>query len=137
MAATVQIEVQANGAREGSATILVAEDHADSRDAMQALLEAFGFEVVLATNGQEAVDLAHDLSPDLILMDIMMPGVDGFEATRRIRGDAVVSGVPIIAVTAMDGAGPMALAAGADDCVRKPIDIRGLLAKLRSWLPPR
>jgi CheY-like chemotaxis protein len=104
---------------------------------MQALLEAFGFDVVLATNGQEAVDLAHNLAPDLILMDIMMPGVDGFEATRRIRSDASVSGVPIIAVTAMDGAGPMALAAGADDCMRKPIDIRGLMSKLRSWLPPQ
>lgn len=137
MAASVQVETHTTGARVGSATILVAEDHADSRDAMQALLEAFGFDVVLATNGQEAVDLAHNLAPDLILMDIMMPGVDGFEATRRIRSDASVSGVPIIAVTAMDGAGPMALAAGADDCMRKPIDIRGLMSKLRSWLPPQ
>ena len=125
-------EAQANGAR--TATILVAEDHADSRDALQALLEAFGYDVVLAVNGREAVDLAVSRRPDLILMDIMMPEVDGFEATRRIRDDVRTCRVPIIAVTAMEGASPLAIEAGADDCVRKPVEIRGLLKKMRDWL---
>lgn len=119
---------------ESVATILVAEDHADSRDALQALLQAFGFQVVLAQNGREAVDMAVVHRPDLILMDIMMPEVDGLEATRRIRGDARTRGVPIIAVTAMEGALPQALAAGADDCVRKPLEIRRLLEKVRDRL---
>ena len=128
-------ETQVAGAAPRPATILIAEDHADSRDAMRALLEAFGFGVVIACNGQEALDRALDKAPDLILMDIMMPDMDGFEATRRIRRDKRVSCVPIIAVTAMDGAAPMALEAGADDFVGKPVDIRRLLDKLRDLLP--
>lgn len=129
------LSTEAHSDRARSATILVAEDHADSRDALRALLEAFGFDVVLAANGREAIDLALTLRPDLILMDIMMPEVDGFEATRRIRGDARTHRVPIIAVTAMEGASPLAIEAGADDCVRKPVEIRGLLQKMRDWLP--
>jgi CheY-like chemotaxis protein len=133
MNAILSTEAQSDGTR--TATILVAEDHADSRDALQALLEAFGYDVVLAANGREALDLAVARCPDLILMDIMMPEMDGFEATRRIRGDARTRRVPIIAVTAMEGASPLAIAAGADDCVRKPVEIRGLLKKMQDWLP--
>jgi CheY-like chemotaxis protein len=80
------------------------------------------------------VDQAVAHRPDLILMDIMMPEVDGFEAMRRIRNDARMGAVPIIAVTAMEGAHPRALEAGADDCVRKPLEIRGLLEKVRDRL---
>jgi CheY-like chemotaxis protein len=118
----------------GVATILIAEDHLDSRDAMRALLEAFGFRVLVAVNGREAVNTALAETPDLILMDIMMPELDGFEATRELRQHASTRGTPIIAVTAMEGAHQLAIQAGANDYVRKPIDIRGLMAKVQSWL---
>lgn len=121
-------------AERSSARILVAEDHLDSRDALRALLEAFGYSVVIATNGQEAVDLALAEEPDLILMDIMMPVLDGFEATRHLRRQPPTSHIPIIAVTAMEGAQELALHAGADDYVRKPIDIRTLLKKVDALL---
>ena len=85
------------------ATILLAEDHLDSREALCALLEAFGFTVVPAVNGAEAVRLARQNTPDLILMDIMMPEVDGFEATRRLRDFPETRDVPIITLTAMEG----------------------------------
>jgi CheY-like chemotaxis protein len=117
-----------------TATILIAEDHLDSRDAMRALLEAFGFRVLVAVNGREAVDTALSQAPDLILMDIMMPEMDGFEATRELRQHARTRRTPIIAVTAMEGAHQLAIQAGANDYVRKPIDIRGLMTKVQSWL---
>lgn len=119
---------------ERTGTILVAEDHLDSRDALRVLLEAFGYRVLLAVNGRQAVDVALAQRPDLILMDIMMPELDGFEATRTIRGYASLRGTPIIAVTAMEGARELALRAGANDYVRKPIDIRSLIAKVNDWL---
>lgn len=118
-----------------SPTILIAEDHLDSRDAMRALLEAFGFHVIVAVDGRQAVEVALAEAPDLILMDIMMPEMDGFEATRRLRQHQSTAGIPIIAVTAMEGAQRLALQAGANDYVRKPIDIRGLIAKVHDWLP--
>jgi len=121
-----------NGAK--AATILVAEDHLDSRDALRALLEAFGYHVLEAVNGREAVNVALESGPDLILMDIMMPELDGFEATRELRRHDSMSHTPIIAVTAMEGAHQLAIQAGANDYVRKPVDIRGLVAKVHNWL---
>jgi CheY-like chemotaxis protein len=115
-------------------TILVAEDHLDSRDALRALLEAFGYRVIEAVNGREAVDIALRRRPDLILMDIMMPELDGFEATRELRRHAEMHATPIIAVTAMEGAHQLAIQAGANDYVRKPVDIRRLVAKVHDWL---
>ncbi|MFP4623302.1 MAG: response regulator [Gemmatimonadota bacterium] len=122
-----------DGSRPG-ATILIAEDHVDSREALSALLEAFGFRVVAAVDGREAIVLARQTTPDLILMDIMMPGLDGFEATRRIRGFPETEHIPIITLTAMDGARALALDAGADDFLRKPVNSGALLDKLRDWL---
>lgn len=115
-------------------TVLVAEDHLDSRDAMRALLEAFGYHVIVATNGREAVELATSHRPDLVLMDIMMPELDGFEATRELRKRPELDGMPIIAVTAMEGAHQLAIQAGANDFIRKPVDIRGLIAKVNDWI---
>lgn len=117
-------------------TILVAEDHLDSRDALRALLEAFGYNVLEAVNGRQAVDVALACRPDLILMDVMMPELDGFEATRELRRDRRTSKTPIIAVTAMEGARQLAMQAGANDFVRKPVDIHGLVAKVHDWLQP-
>jgi CheY-like chemotaxis protein len=122
------------GAAVDPATILIAEDHLDSRDAMRALLEAFGYVVTEAVNGREAVDLARSELPDLILMDMMMPELDGFQATRMLREQEGTGAIPIIAVTAMEGARQLALQAGANDFVRKPVDTRTLLTKIRSWL---
>jgi two-component system, cell cycle response regulator DivK len=116
------------------ATILVAEDHLDSRDALRALLEAFGYRVLEAVNGRQAVDIALAERPDLILMDIMMPELDGFEATRELRRHRSTLATPIIAVTAMEGAHQLAIQAGANDYVRKPVDIRRLVAKVHDWL---
>ncbi len=117
--------------------ILVAEDHLDSRDALRALLEAFGFTVLVAGNGREAVEAAVRAAPDLILMDMMMPVMDGFEATRQLRRLGSTHAIPIIAVTAMEGAQELALNAGADEYVRKPIDVRVLLAKVSDLLRRR
>ncbi len=117
--------------------ILVAEDHLDSRDALCALLEAFGFTVLVAGNGLEAIEAATRAAPDLILMDMMMPVMDGFEATRQLRRLRQTSATPIIAVTAMEGAHELALGAGADEYVRKPIDVRLLLAKVSEVLRRR
>lgn len=118
----------------GAARILVAEDHLDSLDAIQTLLEAFGYNVLTAVNGRQAVDLALEEHPDLILMDIMMPELDGFAATRLLRSREPTRTTPIIAVTAMEGARQLSLQAGADDFVAKPVNIRTLLAKVREWL---
>lgn len=119
----------------GSARILIAEDHVDSREALGALLEAFGFHVLPAVNGAEAVRMARAETPDLILMDIMMPELDGFEATRRIRGFPETRHIPIITLTAMDGARSLALDAGANDFLPKPVNSGALLKKVRNWLP--
>ena len=114
--------------------ILLAEDHLDSREALCALLEAFGFEVIPAVNGAEAVSLARQDPPDLVLMDLMMPDVDGLEATRRLRDFPETRDIPIISLTAMEGARTQALEAGADDFLAKPINSGQLLEKVRGWL---
>lgn len=129
----VRTSPQPNGPR-ATATILLAEDHHDSREALGALLEAFGFRVVPAVNGEEAVKLARERKPDLILMDIMMPRLDGFEATRIIRGFPETRDVPIITLTAMEGARDQALVAGASDFLSKPVNSGTLLRKVRDWL---
>ncbi len=113
--------------------ILLAEDHPDSRDALRALLEAFGFDVLEAVNGRQAVEVALKERPSLILMDVMMPEMDGYEAIRALRQAARTRTTPIIAVTATDGEDE-ALQAGANDYVRKPVDIRKLIGLVNSWV---
>lgn len=117
--------------------VLIAEDHEDSRDALKTLLDAFGYRVVEAGNGREAVDLALAERPDLILMDMMMPRVDGFQATREIRMVEGLRDVPILALTAMEGARERALQAGCDGLVPKPLDVRAFLEQVRAWTAPR
>jgi CheY-like chemotaxis protein len=116
--------------------ILIVEDHSDSREALKTLFEAFGYAVSEAANGREAIARASADHPNLVLMDIMMPEVDGFAATRAIREIPELRGTPIIAVTAMDGTRELAMEAGMSDYVLKPVDIRGLLAKVSGWLKP-
>lgn len=125
-----------NGPSTDGATILIAEDHPDSREALAALLEAFGFQVLLAVNGLEAVEVARRDCPDLILMDVMMPTLDGLEATRRIRDFPATRHIPIITLTALDQARERAIEAGANDFLAKPINSGALFRKMRSWLSP-
>jgi two-component system, cell cycle response regulator DivK len=122
-----------SGHVEGEPCILIAEDHHDSREALRSLLEVYGYRVMTAGDGYEAVEKALSAQPDVILMDIMMPNLDGFEATRRLRASNEFRQVPIIALTAMEGAREMVLEAGCDDYLSKPIDVRVFLERVRSW----
>lgn len=106
------------------ATVLLVEDTEDNRQMMRRLLELSGFKVVEATNGKEAVEAAAEIKPNIILMDLSLPLVDGLAATRRIRRLPGLERVPIVAVSAHDTADfhNEALAAGCDAYITKPID---------------
>ena len=123
-----------NGTIRTGPVILVAEDHLDSRDALKTLLEAVGYSVVEANDGREAVALALESHPSLILMDLMMPEMNGLDATRMLRQQEEMQDVPIVALTALDGVRESALAAGCDDYVTKPVDLPSFLKKLELWL---
>ncbi len=118
----------------GGGSILVADDNEDCRMALRALLESLGYEVHEAADGEEAVEVALRVQPDLVLMDIMMPGVDGLEATRRLRSDSELDDTRIVAVSAMEGACQASRSAGCDDCILKPIDLGGLDDLVAGWL---
>lgn len=115
-------------------SILIAEDHVDSRDALKTLLEACGYDVLLASNGREAIELAGVRPPALILMDMMMPELDGFEAIRRLRHQPGTRRIPIIALTAMEGARQLSLGAGANAFISKPVDAAVLLSMIQGLL---
>jgi len=102
------------------------------------LLESAGYELIEALDGLEGVAAAEREHPDLILMDIQLPGIDGYEATRRIRAIPALATVPIIAVTsyALSGDEAKTREAGCDGYVAKPFSPRQLLAKIREFLPP-
>ena len=117
-----------------TARILIAEDHLDSREALRILLESAGYDVAVVADGQAALDRALIDPPDLILLDVMMPHMDGLEVARRLRSAAPTRAVPIIAITAMHGARELALAAGVDHVMDKPIDIHSLLELVRDRL---
>ena len=120
-----------------STRILVVEDQADNRRILRDLLSSVGYEILEAVTGDEGVTLATSQHPDLILMDMQLPGMDGYEATRRIKADPVLHHIPIIAVTsyALSGDDAQAFAAGCDSYVAKPFSPRALLAKVREYLP--
>jgi two-component system, cell cycle response regulator DivK len=122
-----------------STRILVVEDQEDNRRILRDLLGSVGFEVIEAVTGQEGVRLAEVHRPDLILMDIQLPGLDGYEATRRIKANPALRPIPIIAVTsyALSGDDVKAFAAGCDAYVTKPFSPRALLAKIREHLATR
>jgi two-component system cell cycle response regulator DivK len=116
--------------------ILVVEDQQDNRQILRDLLTSADFEVIEAVDGEAGLAAAAAHKPDLILMDVQLPGIDGYEATRRLKGDAVLRDVPVIAVTAhaLSGAEQEARAAGCDGYISKPISPRQLLAKVREYL---
>lgn len=118
-----------------TATVLLVDDNEDGRAALRALLEALGYGVVEAGDGFEALELAGAHHPDLILMDLMMPRLDGLEATRRIRSTPPLADVPIICLSAMEGAEAASLEAGCDACIIKPIyDLSEFGRQISAWM---
>lgn len=117
-------------------TILIVEDNENNRTLLRDLLSFRGYEIAEASDGQEGVALARKLLPDLILMDIQMPGMDGMTARDILKSDPVTSGLKIIALTsfAMQGDREKFLAAGFDGYLAKPIGTRELLDLVRQWL---
>lgn len=120
-----------------SRRILVVEDQEDNRRILHDLLTSAGYEVIEALTGEDGVAVAESRRPDLILMDIQLPGLDGYEATRRIKANPALKRVPIIAVTsyALSGDEAKARAAGCDAYVTKPFSPRALLAVISQHLP--
>jgi two-component system cell cycle response regulator DivK len=116
--------------------ILVVEDQEDNRQILRDLLTKAGFDMIEAENGEDAVALAQASRPDLILMDIQLPILDGYEATRRIKADPDLKSIPIIVVTsyALSGDEEKARLAGCDDYVAKPFSPRQLLAKIKEYV---
>ncbi len=120
-----------------SKRILIIEDQEDNRQIMHDLLAASGYQSIEATTGEDGLALAERDTPDLILMDIQLPGMDGYEVTRRIKANAALKHIPIIAVTsyALSGDDRKAFAAGCDGYVTKPVSPKVLLAKIKQYLP--
>ncbi|MGB5534657.1 MAG: response regulator [Thiogranum sp.] len=119
--------------------ILLVEDNEMNRDMLSRRLERKGFEVVIAIDGQAGVDMASSTNPNIILMDLSLPIIDGWEATRRIKADPATQSIPVIALTdnAMAGDEQKALQAGCDDYDTKPIDLKRLLGKIDNLLGVR
>ena len=119
-----------------SYVILVVEDQEDNRRIFRDLLMHSGYKVIEAINGIEGVNSAETYRPDLILMDIQLPGIDGYEATRQIKANPDLKEIPIIVVTsyALSGDDKKAFEAGCDAYVAKPFSPRELLAKIRDYL---
>jgi len=117
--------------------ILIVEDNEMNRDMLSRRLERRGFAIVMAVDGQQGVDMARSERPDLILMDMSLPVMDGWTATQTIKGDAELKGIPVIALTAhaMEGDREKAMAAGCDDYDTKPIELPRLLEKIGKFLP--
>jgi len=116
--------------------ILAVEDQEDNMQILRDLLVNAGYEMIEAENGEEALAAVATQRPDLILMDIQIPIIDGYEVTRRIKADPALRSIPIIAVTshAIGGGEEKARAAGCDDFVAKPYSPRQLLVKVRQHL---
>lgn len=121
------------------AKILLVEDNEMNRDMLSRRLARRGFEVLLAENGQAGVDLTISERPDLILMDMSLPVMDGWEATRRIKADPAISCIPVIALSAhaMASDRETALKAGCDDYDSKPVDLSRLIRKIEQLLAAR
>ncbi len=116
--------------------ILLVEDNEMNRDMLSRRLLRKGYEVVLAVDGQSGVEMAQTQAPDLVLIDMSLPVLDGWEATRRLKADAATQHIPVIALTAhaMSGDREKAIEAGCDDYDTKPVELRRLLGKIEALL---
>ena len=116
--------------------ILVVEDNKDNRELVVKVLEINGYHVIEAVDGEEAIEKTKTENPDLILMDLFIPKIDGYEVTRRLKRDIDLKSIPIIALTAhaMKGDMEVALAAGCDGYIPKPIDVRELPKQIEHFL---
>jgi CheY-like chemotaxis protein len=121
---------------EAMTKILLVEDNEMNRDMLSRRLMRKGYEVIMALDGQQAIEMAAGESPDLILMDMSLPVIDGWEATRQVKAAPATRAIPVIALTAhaMAGDREKALQAGCDDYDMKPIDLPRLLDKITSLL---
>ncbi len=117
-------------------TILVIDDEPVMHHILEGLLSPEGYSFVFANSGVEAIEKIADVDPDLILLDIMMPGMSGFEVCRHLRADRNWQNIPVILITALDGKEDLAkgLDAGANDFLNKPFDRTELLARVRSMM---
>jgi CheY-like chemotaxis protein len=118
--------------------ILVVEDNEFNRDMLSRRLQRKGFEVLIAEDGDGGIALARDRRPDLILMDMDLPVLDGWEATRRLKADPATRSIPVVALTAhaMQSDRDRAMASGCDDFATKPIEFAALLEKINRALAP-
>jgi two-component system cell cycle response regulator DivK len=116
--------------------VLLVEDNEMNRDMLSRRLIRRGYEVVFAVDGQQGVDMAHSEKPDIILMDMSLPVMDGWEATRRVKSDGASRGVPVIGLTAhaMSGDREKAIEAGCDDYDTKPVELDRLIEKIERLL---
>ena len=119
--------------------ILLVEDNEMNRDMLSRRLQKQGYEVVLAEDGEDGITKAQTVSPALIIMDMSLPGIDGWEATRRLKATLQTQNIPVIALTAhaMSDDRAKALAAGCDDFDTKPVDLSRLLSKIQALLEKR
>lgn len=118
--------------------ILVVEDNQDNRELVVKVLKINGYQVIEAVDGEEAMEKTKAERPDLILMDLYIPKIDGYEVTKRLKGDRDLRNIPIIALTAhaMKGDMEKALAAGCDGYIPKPINVRELPEQIEHFLKP-
>ena len=117
-------------------TVLIVEDNEMNRDMLSKRLKRRGYEVLIAVDGREGIDATRDNRPDLVLMDMSLPEIDGWEATRQLKADEETKDIPIIALTAhaMDGDREKSFEAGCDDYDSKPVDLKRLLQKMEALL---
>jgi two-component system, cell cycle response regulator DivK len=118
--------------------ILLVEDNEMNRDMLSRRLQKNGYQVVIAVDGEEGLSKARSETPALILMDMSLPGIDGWEVTRRLKAAAQTQKIPVIALTAhaMSDDREKALAAGCDDFDTKPVELPRLLSKIQALLAP-
>jgi CheY-like chemotaxis protein len=133
-----QVLVVTESASSASALILLAEDNEANITTISDYLRSKGYRLAVARNGEEALEQTRELSPDLVLMDVQMPKVDGLSATRQIREDPELESIPIIALTAlaMQGDRERILEAGANEYMAKPVSLRNLVQKIETLLQP-
>jgi two-component system cell cycle response regulator DivK len=113
--------------------VLIVDDDARNRKLARDVLALAGIETLEAARGEDAIELARERLPDLVLMDLRLPDLDGGEALRRLRADPAVAGIPVVAVTAVAGARDALLEAGFDGYLEKPIDVQELPAQVRRF----